>query len=218
MIIRCIGHAQFLIELESGLRIVTDPYDDTCGYPVLQTAADVALVSHGHHDHNAVHTLKGKPRVISAVGTYDLADGVRVTAITADHDDANGTKRGKTLLFDLFAEGMHIAHLGDLGHLPTTPQCQMMGHPDVLMIPVGGFYTIDAKAAKQTAEMLHARVVLPMHYRTRANADWPIAPVADFTALYGMPAEEIDLLRVTAGDLDCQPHVAVLLPQSLRGD
>ncbi len=216
MIFTCIGHAKFLIELDNGLRIVTDPYDATCGYPVTEVPADVVLVSHGHHDHNAVETIPGNPRVIHKEGTYSLADDVTITAVEADHDDVGGAKRGKTLLFSIRAEGINAIHLGDLGHLPTAVQCMQLGHADVLMVPVGGYFTIDADTAKETAALLHARIVLPMHYRTRANADWPIAPVEAFTALYDAPAEEIHMLRVTAGDLVCQPEVAVLLPQALR--
>lgn len=216
MIFTCIGHAKFLIELENGMRIVTDPYDKTCGYPVTSVPADVVLVSHGHHDHNAVETIPGTPRVIDKAGEYDLGDGVTVTAVEADHDDAGGTKRGKTLLFSIRAEGMNAVHLGDLGHLPTQAQCEKLGLVDVLMIPVGGFFTIDASAAKETAALLHARVVLPMHYKTRANADWPIAPVEEFTKLFAAPAEEIDMLRAAAGDMMCQPEIAILRPQSLK--
>lgn len=216
MILTCIGHAKFLIELENGMHLVTDPYDQTCGYPVTPVRADVALVSHGHHDHSAVETLSGSPRLIDAAGEYDLGDGVTVTAVEAFHDDAQGAKRGKTLLFAIHAEGLHVAHLGDLGHLPTQAQCEQLGKVDVLMLPVGGYFTIDAEAAKKTAELLHARVILPMHYKTRVNADWPIAPVEAFTALYDSPAEELDMLRVTEGDLMCQPEVAVLRPQSLK--
>ena len=216
MIFTCIGHAKFLIELESGMRIVTDPYDKTCGYPVTPVPADVVLVSHGHHDHSAVETIPGTPRVIDKAGEFDLGDGVTVTAFEADHDDVGGTKRGKTLLFSIRAEGLNAVHLGDLGHLPTQAQCEKLGLVDVLMIPVGGFFTIDASAAKETAALLHARVVLPMHYKTRVNADWPIAPVEEFTKLYAVPAEEIDMLRVAAGDMMCQPEIAVLRPQSLK--
>lgn len=216
MIFTCIGHAKFLIELENGMRIVTDPYDASCGYPVAPVAADVVLVSHGHHDHSAVETIPGTPRVIDQAGEYDLGDGVRVSAVEAFHDEAEGTKRGKTLLFSIRAEGLNAVHLGDLGHLPTPVQCMQLGAADVAMIPVGGFYTIDAKAAKETAALLHARVVLPMHYRTSANADWPIGPVEEFTDLYGKPCEELDLLRVASGDLMCQPQVVVLRPQSLK--
>lgn len=216
MIITCIGHAKFLIELDNGLRIVTDPYDSTCGYPVTPVAADVVLVSHGHHDHNAVETIPGTPRVIDQPGEYDLGDGVTVTAVEAFHDEAGGTKRGRTLLFRIHAEGLTAMHLGDLGHLPTPEQRMLLGAADVLMVPVGGHFTIDAAAAKETAELLHARVILPMHYKTSANAGWPIAPVTAFTSLFESLAEELDLLRVAAGDLTCQPHVAVLRPRSLQ--
>lgn len=218
MILRCIGHAKFLIELENGQRIVTDPYDASCGYPVTQVAADVALVSHGHHDHSAVDTLPAGVRVIDKPGLYDLGDGVQVKAVLADHDDAGGAKRGRTLLFNLCAEGLCVAHLGDLGHVPTAEQRAELGRVDAVMIPVGGFFTIDAPTAKAVSDMLGARVVLPMHYRTAANADWPIQPVTAFTDLCDEPAEELDLLRIAAGDLSCQPRVAVLLPQSLRRD
>ena len=216
MIFTCIGHAKFLIELENGMRIITDPYDKTCGYPVAPMQADVVLVSHGHHDHNAVETIKGEPRVIDQAGEYDLGEGLRIVAVEADHDEAGGAKRGKTLLFSIRVEGLNAVHLGDLGHLPTSAQAEALSPVDVLMVPVGGFYTIDAPTAKQAAEQLHARVVLPMHYKTRVNADWPIAPVADFTRLYDVPAEELNLLRVAKGDLMCQPKVAVLNPQSLK--
>ena len=101
MIFTCIGHAKFLIEMENGLRIVTDPYDKTCGYPVTPVAADVVLVSHGHHDHNAVETVTGEPHVISEAGEYELSDGTTIVAVEAFHDDAEGTKRGKTLLFSI---------------------------------------------------------------------------------------------------------------------
>lgn len=216
MIFTCIGHAKFLIELENGMRIVTDPYDATCGYPVTPVPADVVLVSHGHHDHNAVETIPGMPRVIDHAGEYDLGDGVTVTAVEAFHDEAEGTNRGKTLLFSIRAEGLNAVHLGDLGHIPTKEQCEKLGKVDVLMIPVGGFFTIDASAAKETAKLLQARVILPMHYKTRVNADWPIAPVEAFTSLYETPAEELDMLRAAAGDMMCQPEIAVLKPQSLR--
>lgn len=216
MIFTCIGHAKFLIELENGLRIVTDPYDATCGYPVTSVKADVVLVSHGHHDHSAVDTIPGAPCVIDASGEYDLGDGVSVIAVEAFHDDAEGTKRGRTLLFSIRAEGLNVLHLGDLGHIPTAAQAEALGTADVLMIPVGGFFTIDAAQAKATAELLQARVILPMHYKTCVNEDWPIAPVTEFTRLFDTPAEEIGLLRVAKGDLMCQPEIAVLTPQSLK--
>lgn len=217
MIISCIGHAQFLLELESGMHIVTDPYDASCGYPVRKTAADIALVSHGHHDHNAVENLTGLQRVVSEPGVYELEDGVRVTAVEAAHDEVGGAKRGRNLMFLLEAEGLRVMHLGDLGHIPTAAQLDTLGRADVVMIPVGGFYTIDAPTAQQVAQLLGAQVILPMHYRTSANPDWPIDGVEQFVKLYRQPAEFLSVLRVARGDLNCQPRVAVLKPAALAG-
>lgn len=216
MIIRCIGHAEFLLELENGMRIVTDPYDASCGYPVEKIAADAVLVSHGHHDHNAVENVTGVACTVNTAGRHDLGNGVIVTAVEADHDDAGGTKRGKNLLFVIEAEGLRVMHLGDLGHIPTTEQLAALGQADVVMIPVGGFYTIDAPTAIEVARLLNARVVLPMHYKTRANADWPIDGVERFTSLWGPEVEFLELLRVAKGDLVCQPDAAVLKSRSLR--
>ncbi len=211
MLIRHIGHAEFLIELESGYRIVTDPYDAGCGYPVRKEAADAVLVSHHHHDHDAVGNVGGTPQVIDAAGKTTLAQGVTVTALEGFHDDAEGAKRGKTLLFLLEAEGLRIVHLGDLGCGLGEEQAKTLQHPDILMIPVGGFFTIDGKQARDIAHELGARTVLPMHYKTKYNADWPISGPEAFLEGYGEGdmARDCEALRVTAGDLECQPKIVL---------
>ena len=211
MLIKHIGHAEFLIETEGGVRIVTDPYDAGCGYPLRKVTADVALVSHHHHDHDAVENLKGEPRIIDAAGEYTPESGVKITALRGFHDDAGGSKRGETLLFLIEAEGLRIVHLGDLGCALDTEQIKALKDPDVLMIPVGGFFTIAAAQAKETAARLGARIILPMHYKTEYNSDWPITGAEDFLSLYD-PAEicrGAEGLRITKADMECQPKIVV---------
>lgn len=211
MLIQHIGHAEFLMETENGIRIVTDPYDAGCGYPVRPVEAGIALISHHHHDHDAVENLKGKPQVIDRAGTYTPAAGVRITAVRAYHDDAQGAKRGETLLFLIEADGLRIAHLGDLGETLNTEQISTLKNPDILMIPVGGFYTIDGRQAKATAEQLNAKIVLPMHYKTEYNAEWPISGAEVFLEGYAKEdvCENAEALRVTKEDMICQPKVVL---------
>ncbi len=208
MLFQHIGHAEFLIETESGIRIVTDPYDASCGYPVRAVGADIALISHHHHDHDAVENLTGTPRMIDTNGNCTPEQGVRITAIPAWHDDAEGRKRGSTLLFLIEAEGLRIAHLGDLGCALNTEQLAALGEIDVLMVPIGGFFTIDAAQAMKTVKQLNAKIVLPMHYKTPFNEGWPISGPEAFISLFA--PEEVrsgaEVLRVTVEDLDCHPR------------
>lgn len=199
------------METENGVRIVTDPYDAGCGYPIKDVEAEIALVSHHHHDHDSVENLRGKPAVIDKDGVYQPADGIRITAVRGYHDDVQGAKRGETLLFLIEADGMRIVHLGDLGDMLDAEQEDILKNPDVLMIPVGGFYTIDAQQARDTAAQLGARIILPMHYRTGYNSDWPIADQEDFLSLYDTAeiCTEAEALRVTGGDLECHPKIVV---------
>ena len=213
MIITCIAHAMFRLELDCGLTIVTDPVDAGSGYPVRPGSADAVLVSHHHHDHDALDAVTGCRQVIDRTCERLDLGGAKLTAIQGWHDDVQGAKRGSTLLFLLEAEGLRIVHLGDLGTLPDEKQIAALAPADVLMVPVGGFYTIDAAQAKETARLLNARVILPMHYRTKYNPDWPIADAAAFTSLY--PEDRVSrqpLMRVTAGDLAVQPPVCLLAP------
>jgi L-ascorbate metabolism protein UlaG (beta-lactamase superfamily) len=211
MLFQHIGHAEFLIETESGVRIVTDPYDAGCGYPLQRLKADVALISHHHHDHDAVENLKGEPRIIDTEGKFSPEPDVKITAIRGFHDNAGGSRRGETLLFLIETEGLRIVHLGDLGCMLNQEQLETLKNPDVLMIPTGGFYTIDGKTARAVAEALQPAVTLPMHYKTSYNADWPISGPEAF--LEGIPEEDIrrdiEALRITAGDIRCQPRAAL---------
>ena len=108
-------------------------------------------------------------------------------------------------------EGLTLAHLGDQGVLLTQAQVDALGKIDVLMLPVGGFYTIDAAAARKIVDQVNPRVVIPMHYKTKVNASWPISDEIEFLRLMGAGnLSPLPLLRVTQGDLSEQPRLAVL--------
>lgn len=211
MLITYHGHAEFEIQLANGYTLITDPYDAHVGYEMKEHACDAVTVSHGHGDHNYTDKLLGNFVRVDSAGEWHLAPDVKVTAIPSVHDEAGGTKRGKNLIMKMEAEGLTLVHMGDQGDAITPEQQAAIGNVDILMIPVGGFYTIDAQAAKAVVDFLRPRVVIPMHYKTAVNADWPIADEKPF--LQRMDATDtrpMPLIRITKGDLDQQPHLALL--------
>lgn len=203
------GHSEFLIETKDGYRILTDPFDAHVGYPMRDVPCDAALVSHGHGDHAYVSKAVGA-RVIDKPGKTTLTEGVAVTGIPSFHDDAQGAKRGGNIIFMIEADGLRVAHLGDLGQWEDA-YTAALGDIDVLLVPVGGFYTIDAAQAAAIVRALNPRVTIPMHYATAVNAAWPIKPVDGFLDMMNAPgAPRMPLLRITREDVSQQPRICVL--------
>jgi L-ascorbate metabolism protein UlaG (beta-lactamase superfamily) len=172
MKIQWIGHACFALALSDGKVIMTDPFGEEVGYPAPETPAQIVTVSHQHFDHNAVKRVPGKPETIETGGRHELA-GVTVTGHPSFHDEAGGSKRGANMIFVIEAEGLRICHLGDLGHELEPSQAEELGPLDVLLVPVGGFYTIGPDEAARVVDRLKPRYVIPMHYKTQ-YLDFPI--------------------------------------------
>lgn len=211
MLIAYHGHSEFYLEGAGGFALLTDPFDAHVGYPMRQYRADAVTVSHGHGDHSFVEKAAGAPAVIDSAGEWRPAPEVVITAIPSVHDDAQGTKRGKNLLMKIEMEGLTLAHLGDQGAPLTGEQLSALGKIDVLMVPVGGYYTIDAAAARDAVRAVRPRVTIPMHYKTAVNADWPIGDEKEFLRLMGAEgAAPMPLLRITREDLSQQPALALL--------
>ena len=167
MKISWLGHSCFRIEDGSGRVVVTDPFDEAVGYPLPKTKADVVTISHDHHDHNNVRTLKGNPAVVRGPGKKAAA-GIEFRGIASYHDDQGGKRRGKNTIFYFEMDGIRVCHLGDLGHLLSEEDAAALGEVDVLMIPVGGVYTLDAGGAKKVVGQIRPKVVIPMHFMTPA--------------------------------------------------
>ncbi len=170
------GHSCFSLSA-GGYTLVLDPYDDSLdGYAPLHLSANEVLCSHSHHDHAwlAAVSLEEAP-----------ASPFALRAVKTWHDDCQGKKRGENLVHVIKAFGKTLVHCGDLGHLLTREQVEQIGPCDVLMVPVGGFYTIDAAQARQVADQLKASVIIPMHYRFAGYGISVIGEVEDFLALAG---------------------------------
>jgi L-ascorbate metabolism protein UlaG (beta-lactamase superfamily) len=136
-------------------------------------------VSHGHGDHNNVAAVQGNPEVVDEVGSVEKK-GIKIKGILTHHDDAGGSKRGNNIVFCFNIDNMNVCHLGDLGHPLSDKQAADIGEVDIVMVPVGGNFTIDAGVATDVVSMLKARVVLPMHYQNDRCPGFPVAGVDDF--------------------------------------
>ena len=183
MKIRWLGHACFLLTSDSGLRIITDPY--TAGvfgldYAPPSETADLVTVSHDHADHNNVAAVKGNPRVVQGVGTQQARD-IQFRGVASAHDRSSGKERGSNTIFCFALDGINVCHLGDLGHDLSDQTVADIGKVDVLLIPVGGNFTIDAAAADRVCEKLAPKVVIPMHFKNDRCPAFPVAGADDFT-------------------------------------
>jgi L-ascorbate metabolism protein UlaG (beta-lactamase superfamily) len=180
MKIRGLGHSCFLITGEDGLKIITDPYMVSEGirYSPIEEAADIVVVSHEHTDHNNVSAVRGKPEVVKGNGVK-IARDIEFKGIATYHDKSQGRQRGPNTVFCFTLDDIRLCHLGDLGHLLSREQIAEIGEVDVLLIPVGGFYTIDASEASEVCQQLSPKVVIPMHFKT-PSCDYPISSVDDF--------------------------------------
>jgi len=178
MKIKYLAHAAFMITTEGGVKIITDPYTAGHGmqYGAIKETADIVTVSHEHGDHNNAAGIKGNPAVLKAGGE---AEGIQFKAIETFHDEKKGSRRGKNNIFCFEVDGIKLCHAGDLGHILTPEQKKEIGKVDVLMVPVGGFFTIDADGATEVCNQLKPVIAIPMHYKTD-KADFPIASVTDF--------------------------------------
>ncbi len=179
MKIKWLGHAAFLITADDGTRLVTDPFGDYAGlrYRPIDEAADIVLVSHDHGDH-AGGKIKGDPKKVSGPGSTKVA-GIEISGLETFHDTSKGRERGRNTVFCFTVDGIRICHLGDLGHELSGVEITKIGQVDVLMVPVGGSFTIDAGVASRICDQIKPGVAIPMHFKTD-KCDFPISGVDDF--------------------------------------
>ena len=206
MNIKWYGHSAFLVTTSDGVRIILDPYQSgafggALAYGKISEAGDIVLISHDHDDHNYVGDIKGEFKLINQPGVYKER-GIRIEGLPTFHDQSSGKERGQNIIYTIEADDMRVAHLGDLGHMLDAATVKKMGRVDVLLIPVGGFYTIDPREASRIIKDIGPHVAIPMHYKTE-KCDFPIALLTEFTQdrsdVSDTGMTDIDLSRSTLG-------------------
>jgi L-ascorbate metabolism protein UlaG (beta-lactamase superfamily) len=183
MKIKWYGHSAFLITSDQGVKIILDPYESgayggALAYGKIPDQADVVLVSHDHADHNDTKNLPGSPEIFKGPGPK-AAKGISFKGISAYHDPSKGSERGTNTIFTFAVDGIRVCHLGDLGHPLSDKELAEIGPVDLLLIPVGGHFTIDPKEATRVADQIRPKVVIPMHFKTE-KVSFPIVPLEEF--------------------------------------
>src|SRR4030042_3033943 len=183
MKIKWYGHSAFLITSDQGVKIITDPYESGAyngqlSYGKITDQADIVTTSHDHADHNDTQSLPGSPQIVKG-GSSKTIKGIPFKGISTYHVPSSGADRGANTIFTFPIDGIQVCHLGDLGHTLSEKELAEIGPVDLLLIPVGGYFTIDPKEATRVAEQIRPKVLIPMHFKTE-KCGFPIAPVEDF--------------------------------------
>ena len=187
-----LGHASFLVEREDGLKILLDPYepgafDGKIRFGLYEGKVDILVSTHDHKDHFYMDPVFGDPMVVKEDGE---AMGIKFTGVKIPHDAEGGRVRGMVTSFVFDVDGLNICHLGDIGIVPDSDFLGKLGHVDLLLLPVGGVFTIDPAQAVETAKLISPIGIIPMHYN-HPKIELPLASRDDFLKL--APWEVVDL-------------------------
>lgn len=211
MEITWLGHASFLIKDSKGRKLLTDPFDKSVGYQTFHEEVDLVSISHHHFDHDYIKELKGNPEIIDKAGLFYLCD-IPVEGIPSYHDNSQGSKRGENIIFTFEMDGYKICHLGDLGHELSQDYITKLGNIDILLIPVGGNYTIDGKEAANIAKLINSRIIIPMHYKT-PSLSFPLDGVETFITSMKNGERINDCTLKIEGELEGRNVVKILDPK-----
>ncbi|MGD9107816.1 MAG: MBL fold metallo-hydrolase [Gammaproteobacteria bacterium] len=185
MKLKFLAHAAFLLTSDRDTKILIDPYepggfDGAINYQPINESVDAIVISHQHADHNYIAPHHQNATVFDQVGEFEFND-IKILGFHSYHDDEKGKKRGENIIFVIKIDDVTICHLGDLGHKLSVADAELIGEIDILLVPVGGVYTIDAETATEVMHTLKPKVCIPMHYKSdKITID--LAPVNDFLA------------------------------------
>ena len=217
MEITYLGHSCFKLKSKDGLIVYMDPFKaEMVGLPLPKDVADVITISHAHEDHSATSVITGPVNraetfLINKVGEYEIA-GVQISATGTFHDKTNGSERGKNLLISVVMDGLHLVHLGDLGTKLTDSQVEKLGAVDVLMIPVGGHFTIDAEEALDLLKEIQPSYAIPMHYKTAESKIDGLAGLESFLEKnkYPLAGESVHKIKLDENSLPDDTQILLM--------
>ena len=211
MRLRWFGQSCFLMTSQAGTRVLMDPFGRGLGYRVPELEADIVTTSHDHFDHNNIAAVKGNFYHIDSHGSSTFKDIGIIGTLTC-HDKIQGASRGSNVVFTFSVDGLRVCHCGDLGHKLSPEQVQAIGKVDVLLVPVGGTFAINAAEALEVRQQLDPVITIPMHYRTPALGliGLLFARVDKFLRLAGEPARMLRELSVDQASLAEQAGIVVL--------
>lgn len=212
MDITFLGHSSFRIRGKEAV-LVTDPFDpQMVGLKYPRVTADVVTISHDHKDHNQKEMVSGARKVVDGPGEYEIL-GISIIGISTYHDDKKGELRGKNTVYVIELDGLRLAHLGDLGHKLSERILEAMGSIDILMIPVGGEYTIAPAVAAEVVRSFEPIITIPMHYQVKGlKPDMfnKLSKVDPFLSDLGLPVDRLEKLSVKKEGLGEDQKVVVL--------
>jgi len=208
-----LGHSAFKIRTR-GATVVTDPFDPKfVGLKFPPVEADIVTVSHDHQDHNQISLVKNPRKIISGPGEYEVL-GVSILGFSSFHDEKKGALRGKNTIYVFEAEGLRLAHLGDLGEALTDEEVSRLGNIDVLFVPVGGVYTIGPKEAVRVVGEIDPYFIFPMHYKApdlNPEGFGKLFPLADFLTESGLTVENLPKFSVKKEEIIADQSAKVIV-------
>ncbi len=217
-----LGQSTFVMSTSTGLKALLDPTNPGAFKPAPVDGMDLVTVTHEHPDHNYVKLAMGNPNILRGLAAGEVAKidqtvkGVRIRTVATFHDIQQGAQRGKNAIFMFEMPGIKLAHLGDLGHTLDAQQLSAIGPADVVLVPVGGGPTIDARTAVEVAGQLKAKAIVPMHVGVSgaaAGGPFRLSTVDDFLKVLDPVTKIVQAghtMTLTAGTLPAERTVMVM--------
>lgn len=196
MKVQWLGHSSFRLEESTGTAVVTDPYHSYIGYSMPAVSADAVTISHQHKDHNYMSAVKGNPEIIDKLGAFEVK-GIHIHSTKSYHDNVHGARRGDNLVFHFRIDGVEVCHLGDIGQDCSVSMVESIVPVNILLIPIGGQFTIDAEEAKEYVDRIMPDVVIPMHYKIK-SCEFDLDKLDEFLDLF----DSGDIVRVEGNTIE----------------